>query len=51
VPEDGSTASVGRAYNEAVCEFVVTQWSIDRAALHAASLAAARRALRAFARR
>lgn len=45
LPQKGSTAKVGLAYNQALCRFVQESWSIDRASQHADSLNSARRRL------
>lgn len=43
LPEKGSTAKVGLAYNQALCRFVRESWSLERAAQYADSLDRARR--------
>ena len=43
VPERGSTAKVGFAYNQALCNFTHRAWSLDRASQTADSLNRARR--------
>ena len=45
LPERGSTAKVGLAYNQALCGFVQESWSLERAAQSADSLNRARRRL------
>jgi hypothetical protein len=45
LPERGSTAKVGLAYNQALCRFVQGAWSLERAAQSADSLNRARRRL------
>jgi hypothetical protein len=45
LPEKGSTAKVGLAYNQALCGFVQGSWSLERAAQSADSLNRARRRL------
>jgi len=45
LPERGSTAKVGLAYNQALCGFVQGLWSLERAAQSADSLNRARRRL------
>ncbi|RPI79962.1 MAG: hypothetical protein EHM45_00780 [Desulfobacteraceae bacterium] len=45
LPERGSTAKIGLAYNQALCGFVQGAWSLDRAAQAANSLDRARRRL------
>lgn len=45
LPERGSTAKIGLAYNQALCGFVQGAWSLDRAAQTANSLDRARRRL------
>lgn len=43
LPERGSTAKVGLAYNQTLCRFVQDSWSLERAAQSADSLNRARR--------
>lgn len=45
LPERGSTAKVGLAYNQSLCGFVQGSWSLDRAAQSADSLNRARHRL------
>lgn len=45
LPEKGSRAKVGLAYNQALCGFVQGSWSLERAAKSADSLNRARRRL------
>lgn len=45
LPQKGSTAKVGLAYNQALCRFVQDSWSLERASQCADSLNRARRRL------